>query len=119
MFNNKFPMSTPKCKIFNKEVRWNCLEDFKNFKQKKYCNGIVKCLILPSRFPQSVPAIPLHLKDDNRLLFPYCRSCCEQNKTGNVSDDMFDMICKHYDWEDRAWVATLPVPELELALEEV
>ena len=25
--------------------------------------------------------------------------------------------CKHHEWEQRAWVANLPRPELELALE--
>ena len=120
MFMNSFPTSTPKCKIFNKDVYWLSSDDIKRFKDKEYLNGVIKCLILPPReeYRQSIPAIPMHVKDDERLLFPYCRSCCE-NKTGKVSNDPVDLICPHNDWQDRAWVATIPRPELDLALDEV
>ena len=51
---------------------------------------------------------------DDRLLFPLCRSCAQENKIGRYDPDYF---CKHHDGNDRNFVSTAAILELKLALD--
>ena len=113
-------MSQPECKVFNEWVHFSEPEQLNSHKNAKYFDGIMKVLLLPPRSNElqgKIPAVPARF--DSRLLFPYCRKCCENNLKGNVTDEFYDVICPHHDHKQRSWIATLARPEIELALKEV
>jgi hypothetical protein len=80
--------------------------------------GLIKCLLIPPRstavnkggsfYP---PVIPM--RENDRLLFSFCRTCSTVNKEGRKDPDYF---CPHDDWKQRAFVATITSAELRLAL---
>jgi hypothetical protein len=80
--------------------------------------GIVKCLLVPpigtpfgngrSYYPPIVP-----FRENDRLLFSFCRSCSKEYKVGCKDPTYF---CHHFDDIDRAFVATITSAELVAAL---
>ena len=115
-----FPVSQPECKVFDEYVHFSEPEQLDSHKNARYFDGIMKVLLLPPRNDElqgKIPAVPARF--DSRLLFPYCRKCCEMNPKGIVTEDIANVICPHHDYKQRSWVATLARPEIELALKEV
>ena len=113
-------MSQPECKVFDEYVLFSEPEQLNSHKNARYFDGIMKVLLLPPRSNElqgKIPAVPARF--DSRLLFPYCRKCCENNLKGNVTDEFYDVICPHHDHKQRSWIATLARPKIELALKEV
>ena len=110
-------MSQPVLRIYNNEVWWTCPSEFeaferadKNLDRKKM--GLIKCLVVPPRGNEHIPVVPV--RDNSRLVFPLCRKCCKKHQTGRFDPTYF---CKHFKEEQRAFLATIPRPELILALE--
>ena len=69
-------------------------------------NGLIKCIILP---PQQLLFPVLPVKMHNRLLFPLCRTCAENN----IQED-----CPHEDPGDRELFGTWTSLELQEAVTE-
>ena len=120
MFTKRFPVSQPKCHVLNKEVSLASRRDLYDFehrlKDPNTLNGIMKCLLLPPRECR-IPAIQARFEGGNgNLLFPLCRSCSNNHEEGRVYRD-FSQSCPHHDWKEKAWVTTLTLPEIEMALD--
>lgn len=98
----KFPLGHPE--IY---VKQECLEltgaQYENFYT---VNGLVKCTILPPR-NLYIPVLPVKMR--GKLIFPLCRSCCEEEN--------FDE-CYHEDIESRALSGTWVSDEVAKALEK-
>lgn len=73
--------------------------------------GLYKVRVLP---PQNLSLPVLPLKDDNRLLFPLCRTCAVESRK---ADHYREPACIH-DVDDRAFVVTTTDVELADALED-
>jgi len=104
-------------RIYDRIVHWNDPLHFEDFEAgdpklegKKL--GLIKCLVVPPRGTDDIPVLPM--RESGRLLFPLCRTCARENKTGRYDPDYF---CRHFEEKDRAFVATIARPELLLALE--
>jgi hypothetical protein len=115
-FSTNYPVGQPTCKVYNKKVYWNKSEDMIRFMADHAANlqGIIKCFVVPPKDSNISPAVLPGRFGDERLLFPLCRTCATENKTGRKDPDYF---CKHFDDKDRGFVTTMTSGELALAVD--
>ena len=94
--NGEFPVGHPKIYIGEEECSKIGTSSL---------NGLVKCEILPPR-RLYFPVLPVRMH--GKLLFPLCRTCCEESS---------ECDCVHDDEADRAFIGTWVSNELQVAVE--
>jgi len=80
-------------------------------------NGLIKCEILPPRYP-TLPSLHARFREgvNKSLLFPLCRKCATTNAESKDGRSIDELACYHNNWRDRCWTATYTRPEIEAAL---
>jgi hypothetical protein len=100
LFNTEMPLGHGKISVHNKRLDppWTSSRDNPH-------KGLIKALIIP---PEKIKVPVLPLKQDERLLFPLCRSCAIQHPKGR-KDPQYG--CPHNE-EERSFVGTYTHLEL-------
>jgi hypothetical protein len=99
-FYEKYPVTHPKVRVYDKHVNWTKPEDMTTEFEGQIVKltGLIKCKVVPPRHPKlGVVVIPTRIND--RLHFSLCNTCSQQYKKGGRK--MPNYSCPHYEEKDR------------------
>ncbi|KAH7691353.1 hypothetical protein AAVH_40133, partial [Aphelenchoides avenae] len=108
VLRNLFPVGQPQVYRRFQDIAWDA-EMWRNTYKDKY-KGVFKILVLPPK-DLTIPVLPM--RDNNRLLFPLCRTCAMDSRKASP---FREPSCQHMEME-RAFVTTTTHVELDLAFE--
>ncbi|KAH7719795.1 hypothetical protein AAVH_12747 [Aphelenchoides avenae] len=108
VLRNLFPVGHPEVLRYFQERAWDA-EMWGNTYKDKY-KDVFKVLVLPPK-DLTIPVLPM--RDNNRLLFPLCRTCAMDSRK---MSPFREPSCQHMEME-RAFVTTTTHVELDLAFE--